>query len=1333
MKKVLYCAAALALLLFSGSCQKENLEPVQEGSAVTFIVEAPAGMNTKAIADGTNVDELVYEVWITNSGLGNLKTGAQKLYQATAEMKLEGGVRKVELPLDLVNDQKFTVLFWAQKMGTGVYDTQNLNAVTYMKAADLKDAYAANDERLAAFYGVAYVDDNKHVTKEGAPTTGVVKLRRPFAQINLGTLNTSTEYDVVIEESDMIVSQVPTVFNVVNGDVSEPKTIEFLQNAVPSGVDADLLVNNKTYSYAGMNYVFAGDNVTVEYNIQTKLVNKNTGDEIEVSVNNRIPSVPVKENFRTNIVGNLITSQTDYEIIIDASFRDDVPAADVFTVTTDEQLEEALQSDAEEIHIILGADLDLDASDANRKLGSADTKKIVFDGTKVLTRSSAAEYHTLNLETGYWSRINTVNPEATVVMRNLNLTSSQTSGTWNSYDVIFKCNVEMENVNLLKALAFDGVDKTAVLKNVNITETNDYYALWIAASGMDVEWTGGTISSEGRGIKIDEEYVDTPAATNLKVSGVDFNTKKKAAIIVKSSAEVNIEVSDINIEDVAADKVNAVWVDEDAEDHFDLVTVKGATKILEGMDAEAAASGFFQVEDYYVVNTAAGLKAFAESVNAGTTYAGKTVKLDADLDLQNEPWTPIGPNADAAAKFAGIFEGQGRTISNLKVETAKGYTAAGLFGSLNGTARNFTIDGASVSHISTGAVTDNGIAVVAGSLYNRGHVENVTVLNAAVNGNRYVGAIAGFVYGNIKGCTVKNVTLTATPDKETGSYDNGDKVGAIAGYFVSESVYVVTGNVVENATIVGYRDMGVVVGAANGADAVYGNTVKGENYVTVDRNIYYGDKDDNAGEVVGRITAGNLGQNTVEGTVTITHPVASAEINAAIKDGGDYTFEEDVEGQASSTNGYGKTGITQTNGGTIDGNGHTLDVPQANATWDCAINTTGGTIKNLTIASGFRGIFVNHNSQNCSKVYLENVVIDGPVYTISCDQGSNKGLEAVGSTFKGWTSYAATIGDVKFTDCDFGEGSGYAYCRPYAPTTFVECDFEAGYVMEPLAPVVFIDCTVAGQALTSENLSTLVTSDIRNATVAVYAEEGLAGLQTALASGASQIIVGAPVEVTGNIEIDLNGKTLKAETTDAITVPEGAKLTIGNGNIVSNGAPIRAIGGEVVIESGKYVQTGTALGAISTYRYAVDAREGGKVTVNGGEFESGNGLINVNSGSEVVINGGKFTNKVAGATRHLGYISGKLTVNDGEFHGVVDGAAGGCFFCGAAAACDILINGGKFTSLYQNGAVNRIFEVYYGGTINVTGGLFNTNGGIASFVEENTDPATKDAYPYVAK
>jgi hypothetical protein len=102
-------------------------------------------------------------------------------------------------------------------------------------------------------------------------------------------------------------------------------------------------------------------------------------------------------------------------------------------------------------------------------------------------------------------------------------------------------------------------------------------------------------------------------------------------------------------------------------------------------------------------------------------------------------------------------------------------------------------------------------------------------------------------------------------------------------------------------------------------------------------------------------------------------------------------------------------------------------------------------------------------------------------------------------------------------------------------------------------------------------------------------------------------------------------------------------------------------------------------------------------------------------------------------TRHFAYVSALLTVNDGEFLGKANGSAGGCFFCGAGAAGDIQIKGGKFTSLWTSGSVNRIFEVYFGGTINVTGGMFNTNGGITSFVTANTDDATKVDYPYVAK
>ena len=208
------------------------------------------------------------------------------------------------------------------------------------------------------------------------------------------------------------------------------------------------------------------------------------------------------------------------------------------------------------------------------------------------------------------------------------------------------------------------------------------------------------------------------------------------------------------------------------------------------------------------------------------------------------------------------------------------------------------------------------------------------------------------------------------------------------------------------------------------------------------------------------------------------------ELKEALNNGQGVALENDIAVSKSEagSNGYGATGISQTNGGVIDGQGNDVSV-DAWSTWDSAINTTGGTIKNVNVTGGFRGIFVNHNSSYNEKVILENVTIDGTVYTISCDQGTNKGLEAYNSTFNGWTSYAATIGAVKFDGCSFGEGQGYAFCRPYAATEFVNCDFAAGYEIDARAAVTFENCTLNGEALTSANLSTLVTGNIANATV----------------------------------------------------------------------------------------------------------------------------------------------------------------------------------------------------------------------------------------------------------
>ena len=207
------------------------------------------------------------------------------------------------------------------------------------------------------------------------------------------------------------------------------------------------------------------------------------------------------------------------------------------------------------------------------------------------------------------------------------------------------------------------------------------------------------------------------------------------------------------------------------------------------------------------------------------------------------------------------------------------------------------------------------------------------------------------------------------------------------------------------------------------------------------------------------------------------------ELVAALEDGKDVHLTKNIKiDPASMSNAYGTTGINVKNGQAINGGGYTIDIKGAGGTWDSGINTTGGLIRDLTVTGSFRGIFINHNSTHSEPVILDNVTIEGTTYTISCDQGLNQTLTAKNSTFKGWTSFAATLGNATFIDCYFGEGNGYAYCRPYAPTAFVGCEFEEGYVVDPRAAVTFENCTLAGQPLTADNLADLVTNTA-NATV----------------------------------------------------------------------------------------------------------------------------------------------------------------------------------------------------------------------------------------------------------
>ena len=308
MKKLLYSVAALALAFFVASCQQENLEPVSGNNTVTYTIQVPGATATKAIGeDVAAVTELFYEVYLTEATAED-QYDAKETWLYDGQATISNGTATINL--ELVNNQNFRVLFWAQVSGTGIYDTENLKAVKMSTALD------ANQESYAAFSGSDYI-------KYGDNLLGrTVTLYRPVSQINIATTAESltlgedenganAQTTISFKETGVTVTGLSTTYNIATGAPATDNT-EFTYAAKPVSLsESTIKVNNVDYTYVGMNYVgFApvtGDNVEVSYTITT--------NEVGV-ITNTIDNVPVKPNYRTNIIGNLITSTSDYTITL---------------------------------------------------------------------------------------------------------------------------------------------------------------------------------------------------------------------------------------------------------------------------------------------------------------------------------------------------------------------------------------------------------------------------------------------------------------------------------------------------------------------------------------------------------------------------------------------------------------------------------------------------------------------------------------------------------------------------------------------------------------------------------------------------------------------------------------------------------------------------------------------------------------------------------------------------------------------------------------------------------------------------------------------------------
>ena len=459
------------------------------------------------------------------------------------------------------------------------------------------------------------------------------------------------------------------------------------------------------------------------------------------------------------------------------------------TVYSANQLAEALTADAENIEVVLFDDIDLPISSLGQITGGSGEYKLGSENTKNITIDLNGK--TLNVTTTYWSNLGAKNADAVITIKNGTMTSSQATGTWNSYDLSFSnCNYVFEDVVFEKAVALCSADKSINLKNVTINETHDYYAMWISAKGQNVTIDGLTVNSDGRGIKIDEQYVSAPAHVTLNVSNATFKTAKKAAIVVKSVEGATVTLSNVNIDEVAADTDFAVWVDENSAAYADKVVVNGGLGKVEGSNTVLGS----ETEALVLVSTADELN----NLKATNAY----VILTADIDFQGAAMTkPIEIWKNST------FDGNGHKISNVTTAVQGGYATSLFRGDAN--PGNKVVKNLVIDNLTTPAGYSYASAIWSDLQGANIEIDNVTINNATIDAKGTIGGFVGFVSAGSTSVVIKNSSINnSTLNGGEAEHKRGAVVGRAYGCTVTcDNVVVnnvnINGAAATTSTLVG--------------------------------------------------------------------------------------------------------------------------------------------------------------------------------------------------------------------------------------------------------------------------------------------------------------------------------------------------------------------------------------------------------------------------------------------------------------------------------------------------------------------------------------------------
>ncbi len=331
----------MAAVIFFGavSCAKEDISSSLAGGEVevTFTANLPE-LGTRAYGDGLNATLLRYNVYDGATG--------ELLEQLSGDATTT--TRTFCFTLPLIKGMTYDFVLWADKNKGNEENREGFYKLEG-KIVTINYDGLANDNSRDAFYG--FVDGFDPVRD-----TPHFELHRPFAQLNAATSDKAlvAMSGVELTKSSVYV-QAYNKFDISTGDITADATLITLNLSSTDMPFKSGETLKAGYDYLSMNYLLVPKGGMV---INPKFTFKGTNGTNEIVFKEtEYTNVPLKQNFRTNILGALLTKQTEIEVEIVHSFSE--PAQDVVMTAADlkQQIDNAPAG--EQTEIVLGGDIDL--------------------------------------------------------------------------------------------------------------------------------------------------------------------------------------------------------------------------------------------------------------------------------------------------------------------------------------------------------------------------------------------------------------------------------------------------------------------------------------------------------------------------------------------------------------------------------------------------------------------------------------------------------------------------------------------------------------------------------------------------------------------------------------------------------------------------------------------------------------------------------------------------------------------------------------------------------------------------------------------------------------